>query len=248
MSREILLQADTDELVTAAADSFIDFLVQTLENQDQVHVSITGGTAGIRTLNAIGDNSRIGNVDWSRVHIWWGDERFVASDSADRNAVQAYNGFLAKLPLAADKVHQFPAQDEIPNLEAAADFFAEHVRKFTQNGFVPFDLTLLGMGPDGHIASLFPGKVEPAAGISIIAESDSPKPPSERLSFTYEAINHSKQIWFLVSGADKAQATAVAFSDNPSLLPVGNVAGIERTVWFVDKAAYSAVTPNELAD
>ncbi|MFM6979883.1 MAG: 6-phosphogluconolactonase [Micrococcales bacterium] len=248
MSRLIQLQSDVSGVAQAAADAFIHFLAHTLETQAEAHVSITGGTAGIKTLEAIGSHESIGDVDWSRVHIWWGDERFVNGDSADRNAVQAYDGFLAQLPLAHDKVHVFPAADEIPDLDAAASNFAEHVQKYAGAGFIDFDLTLLGMGPDGHIASLFPGKVEPGSGVSIYAEHDSPKPPAQRLSFSYEAINRSKQIWFLVAGADKADAAAVPFSDNPTALPVGRVAGIERTIWFIDQAAASQIDLSEIAD
>jgi len=249
VTRYVQLQSDVSAVAQAAADAFIEFLTETLEKQAEVHVSITGGTAGIKTLEAIGDHERIGDVDWSRVHIWWGDERFVDGDSADRNAVQAYDGFLAKLPLATDKVHVFPAADEIPDLVAAAANFAKHVAKLAdRDGFIPFDLTLLGMGPDGHVASLFPEKAEPTPGTSIFAEHDSPKPPPQRLSFTYEAINRSKQIWFLIAGSDKAAAAAVPFSESPTTLPVGRVAGIERTIWFIDQAAAAHIDLNEIAE
>jgi 6-phosphogluconolactonase len=97
------------------------------------------------------------------------------------------------------------------------------------------------MGPDGHIASLFPGHAIPAAGLSIVAEHDSPKPPPQRLTFTYEAINNSTQIWFLIGGKDKAEPTAVAFSSEPTRLPVGRVQGLEKTVWFVDEAAAEGI-------
>lgn len=249
MSRFVQLQPDVNGVAEAAADAFIQFLSEVLEKQAEAHVSITGGTAGIKTLDAIGNHSKIGDVDWSRVNIWWGDERFVAGDSPDRNAIQAYDGFLAKLPLATDKVHVFPAADEIADLDAAAANFSRLVAKHAdRDGFVPFDLTLLGMGPDGHIASLFPGKAEPAFGQSIYAEHDSPKPPSKRLSFSYEAINRSKQIWLLVAGSDKAAAAAVPFSDNPTELPVGKIAGVERTIWFIDNAAAAQINLAEIPE
>lgn len=248
MSRFVQLQTDVSGVAQAAAETFIHYVAGLLDNQAEVHVSITGGTAGIKTLDAIGAHPQIGEVDWSRVHIWWGDERFVDGDSNDRNAVQAYNGFLAKLPLSHDKVHVFPSRDEIPDLDAAVHNFAAHVSKYARDGFIDFDLTLLGMGPDGHINSLFPGKAQVAEGVAIIAEHDSPKPPPQRLSFTYEAVNRSEQVWFLVAGADKAEAAAVAFSDNPTVLPVGRVAGIDRTIWFIDQAAAGQLDLAELAE
>jgi 6-phosphogluconolactonase len=97
------------------------------------------------------------------------------------------------------------------------------------------------MGPDGHIASLFPGKPEPTAGVWVIAESDSPKPPAQRLSFTYEALNSADEVWFVVSGADKQDAVAVAMGDNPTELPVGRVHGITLTQWFIDSTAGTKV-------
>jgi 6-phosphogluconolactonase len=99
----------------------------------------------------------------------------------------------------------------------------------------------MGMGPDGHIASLFPGKLTPESGIDVIAEHDSPKPPPQRLSLTYEAINRIDEIWFTVAGADKADAVAVAFSANPDALPVGRVHGAKRNVWFIDEAASAKI-------
>ena len=93
------------------------------------------------------------------------------------------------------------------------------------------------MGPDGHINSLFPGKPAPAPGALVIAEHDSPKPPPQRLSFTYEAMNAADEIWFTVAGADKADAVSIAFGDDPTSLPVGRVRGVSKTVWFVDQTA-----------
>jgi 6-phosphogluconolactonase len=100
---------------------------------------------------------------------------------------------------------------------------------------VTFDILLLGIGPDGHVASLFPGK--DAQGQLVVAEHDSPKPPPMRLSLSYEAINSAREVWFTVAGADKQNAVATAFGDNPQELPVGRVRGRERTVWFVDATA-----------
>lgn len=222
---------DADEVAAAAARAFVVKVIDLLAIKPEIHVSITGGTVGIKTLAVIANEPRLNEIDFDRVHFWWGDERFVDSDSDDRNANQAHKALLGKID--ATRVHEFPAADEGLNLEDAAQEFADHVDLVRPH----FDLTFLGMGPDGHICSLFPGKPLPAPGAQIIAEPDSPKPPAARLSFTYEAVNASDEIWFLVAGADKADAVAEAFGDHPESLPVGRIRAANRTQWFIDAAA-----------
>jgi 6-phosphogluconolactonase len=222
---------DADEVAGAAAAAFVSKVRDLLASKPEIHVSLTGGTVGIKTLAAIAAQPGVNEIDFDRVHFWWGDERFVDSDSDDRNANQAHRALLSKVD--ATRVHEFPAADEGLNLEDAAQEFADHVDLVKPH----FDLTLLGMGPDGHICSLFPGKPLPEAGVQIVAEPDSPKPPAARLSFTYEAVNASDEIWFLVAGSDKADAVAVAFGDEPESLPVGRIKAAKRTEWFVDATA-----------
>jgi 6-phosphogluconolactonase len=226
---------DAQSVATAAADAFVIKVLDLLAGKPEIHVSITGGTVGILTLKMIGEHERVSEIDWDRVNVWWGDERFVDSDSADRNANQAADALLDKVD--ATRLHEFPAADEGLSLDDAAQEFADHVDLVKPH----FDITLLGMGPDGHICSLFPGKPAPATGVQIIAEHDSPKPPPQRLSFTYEAINASDEVWFLIAGGDKADAVEVAFGDNPEALPVGRIRAAKQTIWFIDSAAAAKV-------
>jgi 6-phosphogluconolactonase len=216
---------DAEETATGAAKALATKIGELAATQDRVDVVVTGGTVGILTLAKLRDES----VDYAKVHIWWGDERFVAKDSPDRNELQARNALLDHIEIARANLHPFPASDEGLSLDAAA---AEFDREVTG---VQFDVLLLGIGPDGHIASLFPGKN--AEGHLIVAEHDSPKPPPQRLSFSYELINSAKEVWFTVAGSDKQDAVAVAFGDEPAALPVGRVGGTEKTVWFVDSSA-----------
>ena len=249
MFREILKQSDSTAVATAAADAFVLEVGKLLATKDQIHVSITGGSVGILTLVKIGEQPGVADLDWSRVHIWWGDDRFVAADNADRNSLQADGALLKSLPLDAAKVHAFPALNPesavsvADQLDSAAEAFSGEVSRFIEPGSsqLLFDITILGMGPDGHIASLFPGHAIPAPGIVIVAEHNSPKPPPQRLTFSYEAINNSNEIWFVVAGADKAEAVSVAFSDAPTRLPVGRVNAISKTVWFIDEAAGAGI-------
>lgn len=227
--------SDADSVASAAADAFVSRVVELLSAKPEIHVSLTGGTVGIKTLAAISEHPGLSAIDFDRVHFWWGDERFVDSDSDDRNANQAHKALLGKIE--ASRIHEFPAADDGLSLEDAAQEFADHVELVKPH----FDITFLGMGPDGHVCSLFPGKEQPAPGVQIIAENDSPKPPPQRLSFTYEAVNASDEIWFVVAGADKADAVEVAFGDTPESLPVGRIRAREKTVWFIDSTAGSRV-------
>jgi len=222
---------DADSLARGAAEEFVTRLSELLAELPEVHIQLTGGTIGIATLAAIADREDAHLLDWSRVHVWWGDERFVESESSDRNAVQAKKAMLAKLP--ATNLHEFPASDVGMNLDEAASFFAAELAALKPK----FSLAFVGMGPDGHICSLFPGKPEIAKGQLVIAEHNSPKPPPQRLSFSYEAMNSVDEIWFVVAGGDKQDAVSVAFGDEPESLPVGRVHGKVKTVWFVDQAA-----------
>ena len=227
---------NSNDVATAAAQDLFGFVQGKLSSQNRVDVAVTGGTVGIATLAAAAE-LEFNDLDLSRLHIWWGDERYVVADHSDRNAIQAQNAWLRKLNIPAENVHQFPSSDTGLLLEQAAAQFDVH---FTEQA-VNFDLMLMGMGPDGHVASLFPGKVAGDNDSAVVAEADSPKPPPARLSFSFRAINNSAEIWFTVAGADKADAVAVAFGENPTDLPVGRIQGKEKTVWYIDQTAGNLV-------
>jgi 6-phosphogluconolactonase len=171
---------DANGVATQAARDLFDFASAKLETQTRVDIAVTGGTVGIATLAAAKDLA-FSSLDLSRLHIWWGDERFVASDSSERNYLQAKAAWLKDLTIPSENLHVFPASDEGLTLEEAAGRFA---REFDSAG-INFDLMLMGMGPDGHIASLFPGKTAGDSNISVVAEHDSPKPPPLRLSLIH---------------------------------------------------------------
>ena len=216
---------DADGVAVGAAEAISKRVAEMLTEQSVVNLVVTGGTVGILTLVKL----REVPMDWARIQVWWGDERFVDRGSGDRNELQARNALLDHIDIPPENLHAFPASDEGLSLDEAAAEFRKEVSG------VNFDILLLGIGPDGHVASLFPGKE--ASGDLVVAEHDSPKPPPMRLSLSYEAINSAREVWFTVAGADKQSAVATAFGENPEQLPVGRVRGRERTVWFVDATA-----------
>lgn len=245
--RRVLVHADRTALARAAADRFVGKLLDLLANRQEVHTVLTGGTVGIEVLAAIAAHPDRDRIDWARVHTWWGDERWVPADHPDRNERQAREALLDAVPLPASNIHPFPSSDEGIDLEAAAQRYDDELRAAGGGDYPLFAITFLGVGPDGHIASLFPERPGPTvAERGVIAVHDSPKPPPERLSLTLPLLNSSERIWLVLAGADKAAALGLALAGAAVAdVPVAGVEGRERTVFFVDQAA-SAEVPESL--
>lgn len=239
----MLVYPDAASLATSVAARFLARVIDLLDERETVQVCVTGGSMGIAVLAAVAANPARERVDWGRVAFWWGDERYLPRGDPDRNETQARTALLDSLGLPPEHLHAFPAPGEQPSIEAAADAYAAEL------GDTVFDITFLGVGPDGHVASLFPDHatvLETAR--TVIAETDSPKPPPQRLSLTLPAINASERVWLVISGADKAGALGLALADaNPSSVPVAGVRGRKHTVFFVDQEA-AAELPDDLLD
>ena len=233
MNAELHVAADRAALVADAADRLAAAIADAIAARGRALVAVTGGSVGIELLAALGER----DVDWERLHVTWSDERYVAADSPDRNAVQAREALLDRVPIPADHVHELPAADGTTLDQAALR--ATSVLEWLG----PVDVTLLGVGPDAHIASLFPGLPgveEP--GERVIAVRDSPKPPPERLSFTLGAIAASERTWLIVAGADKAEAVRLALGDaDAATAPVAHARGRVETLLLADAEAASLV-------
>jgi 6-phosphogluconolactonase len=197
-------------------------------------VVLTGGSIATKIYGRLSPE----NADWARAEYWWGDERFVPSGHEDRNDRQAREGFLDRLRVPAEHIHAMPAHGCDLSMAEAADQYA------TTLPDDPFDVVLLGVGPDAHIASLFPGHPQVhETERSAVEVFDSPKPPPQRITLTYAALNNTRATWFVVSGADKAEAVAKALSGAPvEEAPAAGARGLEETVWFLDTAAASKLS------
>lgn len=233
---ETVRHRDATALAANVADAFIDRLASVQRSGRVPHVGLTGGTIANDLYRAVATSPRRTEVEWTSVEFWWGDERFVPRDSPDRNAVQAREAMLDHLGVREARVHEMPSADD-GDLEAGARAYEELMREF---GGGSFDLLLLGLGPDGHIASLFPGYPQLSVDDRIaVAVEDSPKPPPLRISLTYGALNRSPAVWFIVSGSGKADAVARSLSGETSVResPATGVHGEIETVWHLDEAA-----------
>jgi 6-phosphogluconolactonase len=226
-----VVHADRAALVAAVADELEALIAELLERQGRAAIAITGGSVGTELLAALAGRP----VDWQHVVLTWSDERFVEAGSSERNATQAREALIERIPIPSENVRELPAADG-RSLEDAAEAATAMLHALGR-----IDLTLLGMGPDAHVASLFPGLPGvDAEGVAVVAVRDSPKPPPERLSFTLDAINASDRVWLVVAGADKADAVArVLGGAGPAEAPAVGVAGSTETLMHLDAEAAS---------
>ena len=229
MSMEI--SDGADELAATAAERMERRLADIQAEGRTPLVVLTGGTIAGQTYARLS----AGNVDWTNVTFFWGDERFVPAGHADRNDRQAHDAFLDRLGVPTDHIVAIPAHDCSLSAAAAADQYAELLPP------EDFDLVLLGVGPDGHVASLFPGRPELLETSRLVVEIlDSPKPPPVRISKTFPRLNAAHSVWLIVSGEAKADAVARAVGDGDvDDTPAAGVHGHAETLWLIDRAAAS---------
>ncbi|GAA5149535.1 6-phosphogluconolactonase [Nocardioides marinquilinus] len=235
----IEVQPDADALATAVAGELLSRLADLQASGGTPQIGLTGGTIAEAVHRELARLSPDADVDWGRVVVWFGDERFVPAGSPDRNAGQARAAFLDAV--GATQVHEVPAADQVATAAEAAEAYGNAMR---EHGAGSFDVLMLGIGPDGHVASLFPGRPELDADDSVaVAVADSPKPPPERVSLTFAALNRADVVWFLASGEGKAEAVGRALAPEGSIAetPARGVNGSVETTWWLDRDSASAV-------
>ncbi|MET1060477.1 MAG: 6-phosphogluconolactonase [Nocardioides sp.] len=227
-----------DDLATAMATALLGRLAAAQAGGAVPQIALTGGTIAEKMHRRLGDLSPYAGVDWTQVVVWWGDERFVAPDSPDRNAGQARAAFLDAVGVDPANVHEMPSTATAASVDEGAAAYSQELR---EHGSGAFEVLMLGVGPDGHIASLFPG--HPALDVDdqvAVGVTDSPKPPPERITLTYPALNRSRAVWFVASGTGKAEAVSRALGGAPAKeIPASGVSGQDETVWFLDSEAAS---------
>jgi 6-phosphogluconolactonase len=242
----VLVHHTADELAQAVCARLITALVDIQASGRVPHWVLTGGSIADRIHAAVAASPARNAVDWSMVELWWGDERFVPAGDEDRNETQARKALLDQLPLDPARVHVMASSDTTDDdPDRAADAYAATLASASRpedHGDVPtFDIVMLGVGPDGHVASLFPER--PALyeeERAVVAVRNSPKPPPTRISLTLPALRHAREVWFVVAGEDKARAAHLALGGAGVVqLPAAGPRGTQRTMWFLDKPAAS---------
>ena len=244
-TRSVVVHPTAEILGRATAARLLLRLIDLQSVRRPLHVVLTGGTVGTDILVQIDASGLRDAVDWTGVHLWWGDERFLPDGDPDRNETQARAALIDRLPIPAERVHPMPAAGAAADPEAAAAEYAATLAAFAREGAdVPaFDVVLLGVGPDGHLASLFPGHpVLDVADRTVAGVHRSPKPPPERVTLTYPALAQAAELWFVAAGEGKAEAVARALrGDDLHRTPSAGAAGRERTSWLIDLAAAGSI-------
>jgi 6-phosphogluconolactonase len=250
---QVVVHRDTQLMACAVAARLITKVVDAQAAKGAASVVLTGGRNGNALLAALAESPARDAVDWARLDVWWGDERFLPDGDPERNVTQAREALLDSVPLDPRRVHVMPPSDGGygSDVEAAAAAYATDLAAAAgpeDHARVPaFDVLMLGVGPDTHVASLFPehpGVRETER--TVIGVHGSPKPPPVRISLTLPAIRAAREVWLLAAGADKAGAVALALSSPGEVqAPASGALGRSRTLWLLDRAA-AAQLPAEL--
>jgi 6-phosphogluconolactonase len=250
----VVVHRDRQLLVEDAAARLVMAIREAQSARGQADIVLTGGSLGSAVLVALGHSPAKDTIDWRRLNLWWGDERFLPAGDPERNETQARQALLDAVPLDPARVHPMPAADgpDGSDVDAAARRYAAVLAVAAEASHsgrpVPeFDVLMLGVGPDAHVASLFPG--QPGLheeDASVIGVRGSPKPPPVRISLTFPSLCAARDVWFLASGEEKAGAVGMAFSGAGRMqAPAAGVSGIRSTTWLLDREAATHV-PKQL--
>lgn len=249
--KRVVISPDAPTLAAAVADRLLSRLARRSAAGKTTHIALAGGQIGTAVLRAAGESPHRVDVDWSLVHIWWGDEVFAAHDDPDRHDRAAREALLDRVALPAENVHAIAAGEDAADADAAAAAYVEELARFgtTEQAWPEFYVCFLGVGSDGHIASLFPDRIEiQLTDRSAVAVHDAPKPPAVRVTMTRPVINSARCVWLVVSGTDKAAALGLALAGaSYETVPAAGAKGRRKTMFFVDEAA-AANVPAELID
>ncbi len=238
---EIWIAKDENELAQEATKRILEAMKKTLTKQDRFSLVLSGGKTPRLLYQMLGSHKEL---DWTRVDFFFGDERVVPKNSPDSNYLLAKQTLFDPLNIQSNQIYDIPT--ETSPTEAASQYHGK-IHKFFAKNTAGFDAVLLGLGHDGHTASLFPGNqalVDPSKPTPLCIAVEAPKPPSQRVSLTPFALNQAKQAFILVSGKEKAAAVSAALESDsePSEIPVRAIDPSGRLVWLIDRAAACALT------
>jgi 6-phosphogluconolactonase len=235
---EVIVHSDGDQLASATGARLAAKLIELQAAGRIPRIGLTGGGSGIGLLAALNTSPARAAIDWQRVELFWGDERFIALDDPERNEKQSRDALLDHVPLDPGRVHAMAASDGEfgDDVDRAAAAYAAVLGEG-----VTFDVMMLGMGPEGHVASIFPDSpavLETAR--TVVAVRDCPKPPPTRISLTLPTIRSADEVWIITGGDGKAEAVERALGGAAEAdLPVAGAVGRLRTLFLLDKGSAS---------
>ena len=251
MSRpDVVVHATAEVLAAAAAARLITRIVDIQTAAGSASLVLTGGGIGVAVLRELANTQGATAVDWRELDIYWGDERFLPGGHPERNETQAREALLDHVGVDPARVYPMAASDGPwgNDPDAAANAYEELLlnrQRPEDRGLAPsFDICLLGIGEEGHVASVFPGS--PAVyetERSVVAVRNCPKPPPTRVSLTMPAVRRARDVWLMTAGSAKADAVALALAGAGEVqLPVAGARGHRRTLWLLDRAAAGKLT------
>jgi 6-phosphogluconolactonase len=241
---QIAIFPDTNTLSQQAAQYIVRLASEAIVTRGRFTIALSGGSTPKILYGLLGTEPYRGQINWASVEIFWSDERCVPPDSVDSNYALAQEVLLSKVPIPANQVHRMPADQ--PDREAASrEYTSEMQRTFGTNGIPSFDLLQLGMGPEGHTASLFPHQESLHEQQRLVMPVIVPKPPPPRLTFTPPLLNAARHVLFLVTGSEKAEAIQAVLEgpDQPEEYPAQIVRPPNgEVVWMLDTGAAAKLT------
>ncbi|HZU69232.1 MAG TPA: 6-phosphogluconolactonase [Ktedonobacteraceae bacterium] len=235
----IAIYPNIDVISQEAAQYIARVARESIAARGRFTIALSGGTTPRKLYGLLGDEPYRGQIDWVLTHIFWSDERCVPPDDEESNYHLAHEVLLSKISIPAVQVHRMPAN--MPNRDAASREYADEMRRvFGTSGIPEFDLIQLGMGPEGHTASLFPHQASLHEQERLVMPVSVPKPPPDRLTFTPPLLNAARNVLFLVTGSDKSGAVHAVLESpyNPDEYPAQIVRPPNGEVtWMIDTAA-----------
>lgn len=220
----------------ATAQAFADFLAEKVNQQNELHIALSGGSTPKLLFELMADDYDE-DIAWEKIHFWWGDERCVAPTDAESNYKMTKERLFDQITIPSTHIHRVRGEDD-PAQEALR--YAQEIKEYVPlvDGVPQFDIMLLGMGGDGHTASIFPHQMELLKAQHVCAVASHPESGQKRVTLTGPVIDHSKSICFLVTGEAKAQKIDEIFNQKEGYLsyPASHFIG-DNVIWFLDQNA-----------
>jgi 6-phosphogluconolactonase len=244
MDMDARVFADLDALSRGALEELLRVMREAIQSRGRFAVALAGGKTPAKMYALWAEAEKQGvNTPWDKVHLFWGDERYVPADSPLSNYHMAREALIEHVPIPAANVHPIGGPDAFRTQEVAADAYEAELRKFFAAAAPAFDLQMLGLGVEGHVASLFPGSPALEEKQRWVMAVEVPAQPPERLTLTPAVLNCGRNTFFLVAGANKREIVAALRGEplaKPSRYPAGIIRPEGRALWFLDQAARGA--------
>ena len=236
ISTEVKIFTDQKQVVKALAKEI--FILTKSSVQERLNILLSGGKTPSELFRRI-TKKYADTIDWERIHFWWGDERCVSPENENSNYKQAYDFLLSQISIPSENIHRIKGENN-PE-EEAIRYAAEIKENLNYRGENPvFDLVLLGLGEDGHTASIFPDELELFEDERVCAVATHPLSGQKRITITGKVLNNANRVFFLVTGANKAQRISEIMNDDEAakLLPAYYISPTNgELIWFIDEAA-----------